>query len=268
VSTFFVYYKKLIVVTTTTMDIANKDIWLEIVLYLDAVSAIHLRKASTFFAFIDNLYLIIKEEEVISCRHRGKLYGWTKYLDDSNNGGYCVRYDNGLITEQYRVIYRPHGTIIQINDVIYFDTHRNFNRYLFNDHVEESLEYDGPLVITQPINNTCPMPQFSDEADILAVSQNFLNLRGYDDNDSMIIIDLLRGDCAYCLNCDSPVFGDYSNTYMDWFGCCNAANLVSWYDNRETVLALLKIHDPGVYAIIHEKLALSIHEKLALSIHE
>jgi hypothetical protein len=252
------YHKKLIVVIITTMDIANKDIWLEIVLYLDAVSAIHLRKTSTFFAFIDTLYLIILEKKSISGRYRGKLHGWTKYLDDRNDD-YCVLYDNGLTTEKYSVIYKFDGAIIQINDTIYLDTDYDHNCH-FHEYVVDSLKYNGPFVFTQPINSICCIPLLTDVADVLAISQNLLNLLDGEDENSMFVINIIQRNSRYCLNCQD-VTDDENCTSSGWFNCCDAANLVSWHNNREAILASLKIHDPDVYALLSpKKPVLSIHE--------
>jgi hypothetical protein len=243
------------------MDTINKDNWSEIVLSLDIISAMRLRRTSTFFAFMNDVYFIVLEEETISCRRRGKLHGWLKHVDDSDICGHYIRYDNGLIVEQYRVMYMPNGAIIQINDVIYFDTHFDLDSP-FRDHGVDLLDYDGPLISMHPLPccNTCLVPEPSDKAYVLAISQNFLNLRDREDVASMFVLELLQRDCLYCLNCHKYI--TYDSTFAPkWSGCCKYADTVSWQNNQEAILASLKINRPRVYALLpHEKLALSIHE--------
>jgi hypothetical protein len=234
------------------MDTICEDVWLEIILQLDVLSAICLRKTCNFFAFIDTqsaafrVYFTVATTNGTSSIHRGRKHGWS--WGDSDNDCWYAKYNNGVVVERYSVTDVGYGDIIQINSAIYWHDHQNFNN---NEIAICTCVYHASFHVVPGVTRAptlFPQLQVEDDVHILAVSENFLNLQPHPHNESIFVRTLLQRDVSYCLDCRMCVYDEGA------CGCSGYSNSVSWYNDRETILASLKIHRPDVYALLpHEK---------------
>jgi hypothetical protein len=224
------------------MDTICIDIWLEIVLLLNTVSAIRLRKTCSFFKFIDKLHFITNIDGITTSIHCGKRHGWSWGADDINR--WHERYEKDVIVERYCVTNMGWSYTIQINNSLY----EEYEEYEDDDYVAYKCISDSiPQVTILPANIAFCRPQPSGTDCLLAVSPNFLNLRAWPHTASMFVLTVLQESSSYCLNCYDCV--PEENLYFNET-CCKNRKCVRWGDDHRSILASTKEHRPRTYALL------------------
>jgi hypothetical protein len=218
------------------MDTTRADIWLEIVLLLDTVNAIRLRKTCSFFKFIDKLYFLVVHDGVTSSIYHGRKNGWSwrSFHTSEFSEPWWTLYKDDVVVEHYMVAELFGRWVVQINEIL-------FSARVSDVGSHDLIHYNGPQVMTKPLTNTVHISQTAFTNDnVIARSPNFLNMR--DNLYTVAVIALFNWRYSYCVGCHSIT--------LLLGTCCNNIPLIKWADNSELILMDTKVHYPNVYALL------------------